>query len=183
MKKRLQAMETQQQTTQLSNDKEKKLVKAIATLAKEIQEKEKSFEGDEELRTLYQQLHEEKAAAEAAHKLVSEAAEKAQAAHERMLSLYKQADEIRKQADAAQQKFVETKQAADEEHRLHIEQIKNVHEISKSAGDIKNKKKAAGKKKADIASKHEAEKIFEKFKAGEKLSTEDLMTLQKSGYL
>jgi uncharacterized coiled-coil DUF342 family protein len=31
--------------------------------------------------------------------------------------------------------------------------------------------------------KKEAEQIFEKFKKGEKLSTEDLLTLQKSGYL
>ncbi len=29
----------------------------------------------------------------------------------------------------------------------------------------------------------ESEEIFDKFKKGEKLSTEDLMTLQKSGYL
>jgi uncharacterized coiled-coil DUF342 family protein len=31
--------------------------------------------------------------------------------------------------------------------------------------------------------KRQAEMIFDRFKRGEKLSTEDLMTLQKSGYL
>ena len=100
-----------------------------------------------------------------------------------MLSLYQRADAIRKEADAAQAKFVECKQAADEEHRLHIEQIKSLHDVSKSADGIKNKKNAAKKRRADVESKKEAKEIFEKFKAGEKLSTEDLMTLQKSGYL
>ena len=72
---------------------------------------------------------------------------------------------------------------ADEEHKKHIEQIKSLHDVSKSADGIKNKKNAAKKRRADVESKKEAKEIFEKFKAGEKLSTEDLMTLQKSGYL
>jgi uncharacterized coiled-coil DUF342 family protein len=35
----------------------------------------------------------------------------------------------------------------------------------------------------EVDAKREAELIFERFKKGEKLSTEDLLTLQKSGYL
>jgi len=35
----------------------------------------------------------------------------------------------------------------------------------------------------DNESKKEAKEIFERFKAGEKLSTDNLMALQKSGYL
>ena len=183
MKKDLERMEYQQQTTTMSSDKEKALVKAISDLAKQIREREKVEEGDEAIKDLVAQLREAKAKAEEAHRAVGEAAEQAQAAHDNMLTLYQKADAIRKEADAAQVKFVECKQAADEEHRLHIEQIKSVHEISKSADGIKNKKTAAKKKRADAQSKQEAKEIFDKFKAGEKLSTEDLMLLQKSGYL
>ena len=99
------------------------------------------------------------------HHQVSEYAEKAQAAHDKMIGFYEQADRLRKEADAAQAKFVECKQAADEEHKKHIEQIKSVHEMDRDA------------------SSKEAKEIFERFKAGDKLSTEDLMALQKSGYL
>ncbi|MCQ2078645.1 MAG: phosphoserine phosphatase [archaeon] len=183
MKKELERLESLQQTTVLSSDKEKALVKSISELAKNIREKEKTEEGDEAVKDLVAQLREAKAKAEDAHKAVAECAEQAQSAHDNMLGLYQKADAIRKEADAAQAKFVECKQAADEEHRLHIEQIKSVHEISKSADGIKNKKTAAKKKRADAASKQEAKEIFDKFKAGEKLSTEDLMLLQKSGYL
>ena len=183
MKKELERLEFQQQTTSLSKEKENALVKQISELAKNIREKEKTEEGDEAVRDLVAQLREAKAKAEEAHRAVSECAEQAQAAHDKMLALYQQADAIRKEADAAQAKFVECKQAADEEHRLHIEQIKSVHEITRSAEGIKGKKTAAKKKRADVQSKQEAKEIFDKFKAGEKLSTEDLMLLQKSGYL
>ena len=43
--------------------------------------------------------------------------------------------------------------------------------------------KVAKKDKAETAAKKEAEVIYDRFKAGEKLSTEDLMSLQKAGYL
>ncbi|MGI6009601.1 MAG: coiled-coil protein [Methanomethylophilus sp.] len=183
MKARLDRMEMQQQTSAMSVEKEKALVKQIQDLAKQIGEREKVEEGDEEIRGLVQQLRDAKAKAEEAHKQVSLNAEEAQKAHDNMLSLYQRADAIRKEADAAQAKFVECKQKADEEHRLHIESIKSVHAVGKDAEGIKSKKNAARKKRADYETKKEAKEIFEKFKAGEKLSTEDLMTLQKSGYL
>ena len=183
MKRDLERLETQQQTMPMGADKEKALVKQISELAKNIEQREKVEEGDEAIRDLVQELRDAKTKAEEAHKAVSEYAEAAQKAHDNMLSLYQRADAIRKEADAAQAKFVECKQAADEEHRLHIEQIKSLHDVSKSADGIKNKKNAAKKRRADVESKKEAKEIFEKFKAGEKLSTEDLMTLQKSGYL
>ena len=183
MKARLDRMEMQQQTMPMGADKEKALVKQIQELAKQIGEREKVEEGDEEIRGLVQELRDAKAKAEEAHKQVSINAEEAQKAHDNMLSLYQRADAIRKEADAAQAKFVECKQKADEEHRLHIESIKSVHAVGKDADGIKNKKNIAKKKRTDYETKKKAEEIFEKFKAGEKLSTEDLMILQKSGYL
>ena len=121
--------------------------------------------------------------AERCHKLVSEYAEKAQAEHDEMIKLYEQADSLRKQADEAQAKFIECKKAADEEHKKHIEQIKSFHETDKDFAAIKNKQKAVRKKKTDAESKKAADDIFARFKSGDKLSTEDLMILQKSGYL
>ena len=55
--------------------------------------------------------------------------------------------------------------------------------IYKDVAGIRNKKYAVKKKRVDAESKKEAKEIFDRFKAGEKLSTEDLMMLQKSGYL
>ena len=173
LKKQLQDLEYTQMTKSLGKDKENEIVKQISILA---------------IKDLVQQLRDAKAEAETYHHQVSEYAEKAQSAHDKMIGFYEQADRLRKEADAAQAKFVECKQAADEEHRKHIEQIKSVHEIDRDAAGYRGSKKNAprgGKRRgtSDVEGRKEAKEIFERFKAGEKLSTEDLMALQKSGYL
>ena len=55
--------------------------------------------------------------------------------------------------------------------------------MDRDASSFRNKKNSVRKKKSDTEGKKEAKEIFERFKAGDKLSTEDLMALQKSGYL
>ena len=170
-------------TKPLGKDKENEIIKQISILAKQIEEREKIYEQNDEVKNLVQQLRDAKAEAEVYHHQVSEYAEKAQAAHDKMIGFYEQADRLRKEADAAQAKFVECKQAADEEHKKHIEQIKSVHEMDRDASSFRNKKNSVRKKKSDTEGKKEAKEIFERFKAGDKLSTEDLMALQKSGYL
>ena len=185
LKKQLQDLEYTQQTKALGKDKENEIIKQISVLAKEIADREKTYEQNDEVKALVGQLREAKAQAEGYHRQVSEYAEQAQAAHDKMIGFYEQADKLRKEADAAQTKFVECKQAADEEHKKHIEQIKSVHQMDRDS-DSKGKKNGGargGKKRTDSDSKKEAKEIFERFKAGDKLSTEDLMALQKSGYL
>jgi uncharacterized coiled-coil DUF342 family protein len=100
-----------------------------------------------------------------------------------MIKLYEQADIMRKEADDSQEKFIETKVKADDEHKKHIEHIRQVHDYDKILTGLKQKARKARKKKEETAAMKEAEDIFDKFKKGEKLSTEDLMALQKSGYL
>jgi len=73
---------------------------------------------------------------------------------------------------------------ADEEHRKHIEHIRQVHDYDKIIHGIWMKSRGVTEEVAEeVDAKKEAELIFERFKKGEKLSTEDLLTLQKSGYL
>lgn len=183
LRKQLQGLEYTQQTSSLGKDKENEIVKQISVLARQIDEKEKSLEQTGEIGEIVQQLRDAKVQAEACHHQVSEYAEAAQLAHDGMLKHYEEADALRKEADAAQAKFIECKHEADEEHRKHIEQIKSVHEMDKDVAGMRNKKTAAKKKRVDTEFRKEAKEIFERFKSGDKLSTDDLMALQKSGYL
>ena len=100
-----------------------------------------------------------------------------------MLKLYEEADGLRKEADAAQEKFIETKLAADDEHHEHIEHIRQVHDFDKIIAGIRDKTRKSRKDKDDTSAKKEADEIYEKFRSGEKLSTEDIMVLQKSGLM
>ena len=128
-------------------------------------------------------MREAKEKAEAAHKQVGELAEEAQREHDAMTQLYEQGDELRRQADLAQEEFIRTKMLADEEHRKHIEHLRAVHDYDKIIHGIRFKSRQPQETAEDVSAKQLAETIFDRLKRGEKLSTEDLMTLQKSGYL
>jgi uncharacterized coiled-coil DUF342 family protein len=182
-KAELRALEKKHMTSVLSADKEKALMKEMSMLDAKIKEMEREIEQFTEVRTAEKDAHEAKDNAEDFHRKVSELAEKAQTEHDAMLKLYEEADALRKEADAAQEKFIETKLAADEEHHEHIEHIRQVHDFDKIIAGIRDKTRKSRKDKDDTSAKKEADEIYEKFRSGEKLSTEDIMVLQKSGYM
>jgi uncharacterized coiled-coil DUF342 family protein len=182
-KAELRALEKRHMTSVLSADKEKALMKEMSQLDAKIKEMEREIEKFSEVKTAEKEARDAKDNAENFHRKVSESAEKAQIEHDAMLKLYEEADKLRKEADSAQEKFIETKLAADEEHREHIEHIRQVHDFDKIIAGIRDKGRKARKEKDDTSAKKEADEIFEKFRSGEKLSTEDIMVLQKSGYM
>ncbi len=182
-KAELRALEKRHMTSVLSADKERALVEEIGALSSKIQAMEKEMEQFTEVKVAEKEAYEAKENAETFHGQVSEFAEKAQAEHDAMLKLYEEADRLRKEADDAQEKFIEAKLSADEEHREHIEHIRQVHDFDKLISGIRDKTRKARKEKDDDTAKRESEEIFDKFKSGEKLSTEDIMILQKSGYM
>ncbi len=183
LKRDLKSLEFKQMTTVLTPDKEKEIVEQMSKLQQEIRKREDSLKSNKQYSELLKNVNEAKEKAEGFHKLVSELAESAQKEHDAMMDLYDNADRIRKDADEAQAKFVESKLLADEEHKKHIDAIHQVHDFDKLLYGIRQKqRRPRGAEDAEKVAK-DAEEVFEKFKKGEKLSTEDLMLLQKSGYL
>jgi len=182
-KAELRALEKKHMTSVLSADKEKALMKEMSQLDAKIKEIEREIEQFSEVKTAEKETRDAKDNAENFHRKVSESAEKAQIEHDAMLKLYDEADRARKEADSAQEKFIEAKLAADEEHREHIEHIRQVHDFDKIITGIMDKGRKARQEKDDTSARKEADEIYEKFRSGEKLSTEDIMVLQKSGYM
>lgn len=184
MQQELQRLEFRQMTSVLSVDKERSLIEEIQRLQAEVRKLEKAVEENEDVRKAKEELKAARDLAEDTHKKVSELAEEAQAEHDTMTRLYEQSDALRREADKAQEEFIKTKMSADEEHRKHIEHIRQVHDYDKIIHGIWMKSRGVTEAAAEVVeAKREAEQIFERFKKGEKLSTEDLLTLQKSGYL
>lgn len=183
LKRELKALEFKQMTSVLTVDKERALIEEIQRLQAEVKRLEKALEENEEVRQLMAELREAEERAEGAHRRVGQLAEQAQAEHDLMTQLYERSDELRRQADLAQEEFIKTKMLADEEHRKHIEHIRAVHDYDKIIHGLWVKERREAGAEVQVDAKRQAELIFERFKKGEKLSTEDLMTLQKSGYL
>ncbi len=182
-KAELRALEKKHMTSVLTTEKERALVEEISSLSNKIRALEKEMEQFTEVKTAEHEAREAKEQAETFHRQVSEYAEKAQTEHDSMLKLYEEADAIRKEADDAQEKFIEAKLTADEEHREHIEHIRQVHDFDKIITGIRDKSRKTRRENDESSVKKEAEEIYDKFRSGEKLSTEDIMVLQKSGYM
>ncbi len=183
LKKELKALEFRQMTSVLTVEKERGLIEEMARFQAEVTKIEQTLEDDADVKKAREELAATKEAAEAAHKRVGELAEEAQAEHDAMTALYEQGDAVRREADSAQDEFIRTKMMADEEHRSHIDHIRLVHDYDKILHGVRARTARPREEVVEVAAKKEAELIYERFRRGEKLSTEDLMTLQKSGYL
>ncbi|NLL95227.1 MAG: phosphoserine phosphatase [Thermoplasmatales archaeon] len=176
-------LEIRQQTSVLKKKEEESVIKRMREISDLIDEYEKSDLQDGDYKDKVTELRNMKAKAEEHHRDVSKYADLAQTEHDAMIELYGKADAVRKEADEAQAKFIECKKAADEEHKLHIAALQSMHKAEDAAAAIKSRQRDARRRQEIIESKKEASLIFERFKNGEKLSTDDLLTLQKSGYL
>ena len=183
LKQEMKRLEFKQMTSVLQPDKERELIDSLGHIQQQIRKREKELEMNKEIRDAIQEAMKAKDRAELEHKRVSELAELAQTEHDLMVKLYEEANSCRKEADDAQEKFIENKEIADREHNNHIFYIRQVHEYDKILNAMKRKYRRAKREKSETLAKQQAEEIYERFKNGEKLSTEDLMCLQKAGYL
>jgi uncharacterized coiled-coil DUF342 family protein len=183
LRREVRNLEFKQMTSVLSVEKEREILDVMADLQSKIREREKLLESNKEIQEIMKARNEAKQKAEEAHKNVSEYAERAQEEHDAMTKFYEEGDSLRKEADKSQQEFVKAKLTADEAHKNHVEMVRQVHDFDKIIAGLKQKKERAKREVAETTAKKEAEDIYERFKAGEKLSTEDLMFLQKAGYL
>ena len=165
------------ETRVLDIKKENQLVKNANDLRKQlldIQEDESVKEEAQELRKLSEEEHEK----------VITLSEKAQAAHEEMLTYFRKTDDIRTAADEAHKKFIEARNNASAKHEEFKAVLSDIHVINKKLGSGKPRKRRSDKKPSSGSNKNReekerAEEIFEKFKQGGKLSTEELLLLQK----
>jgi uncharacterized coiled-coil DUF342 family protein len=183
LRRELKRLEFEHMTKVLTPGKEKALIEEMGRLRREIQSKEKELEGDAELKGAYEAATQAKDRAEKQHEKVGELAKRAQEEHEAMVKLFEESDRIRKIADGIQAKFVESKQEADKVHKSYVEMVEKIHSIEDEMKASRHGVAATqrmAEAQADVA---QANEIFEKFKRGEKLSTEDLMSLQKAGLL
>lgn len=178
LKKELKALEFRQMTTVLTPEKEKEVIAALSRLQAMIKEKERAFEQNEEVRGAVMEANKTREEAEAQHALVGRLADEAQKEHDAMVELYERSDAFRKEADMVQEQFVRSKTAADDEHREHVNLIRQVHDFDKVIAGLRRREKKARKVKSESVAKKQAQEILERFKRGEKLSTEDLMALQ-----
>jgi phosphoserine phosphatase len=163
------------ETKVLDMRKENELVKKVQDLSKTLSE----MKEDEKVQTEAAALKE---VSEAHHAKVVEFSDKAQETHESMLEYFKNIDEVRAKADLAHNKFIETRETASAKHEEVKAVLNEIRRKNKGLDKVKAKERnmeSDKTKKKNMAEKEIARDIFEKFKEGKKLSTEELRLLQK----
>jgi phosphoserine phosphatase len=163
------------ETKVLDMRKENELVKKVQDLSKSLSE----MKEDEKVQTEATALKE---VSEAHHAKVVEFSDKAQETHEKMLEYFKNIDEVRAKADTAHNTFIETRESASAKHEEVKAVLNEIRKKNKGLDKVKAKERnieSEKSKKKNMAEKEVAKDIFEKFKEGKKLSTEELRLLQK----
>ena len=166
------------ETRVLDIKKENQLVKNANDLRKQLM----AIKEDDKIK---EEATELKKQSEEFHAKVVELSEKAQEAHEQMLSYFRKTDEIRTAADEAHKLFIQARKNASAKHEDFKVVLSEIHVINKKLGTNKSRKRRSEKpsggspNKKNREEKEKAESIFDKFKHGKKLSTEELLLLQK----
>ena len=163
------------ETKVLDMRKENELVKKVQDLSKTLSE----MKEDEKVQTEAAALKE---TSEAHHAKVVEFSDQAQETHEKMLEYFKNIDEVRAKADLAHNQFIETRETASAKHEEVKTVLNEIRRKNKGLDKVKAKERnmeSEKSKKKNMAEKEIAKDIYEKFKDGKKLSTEELRLLQK----
>jgi phosphoserine phosphatase len=163
------------ETKVLDIRKENELIKKVQDLSKKLQEMQK----DEKVQKEALELRE---LSESYHAKVVEFSDEAQTTHEKMLEYFQKIDEIRTQADEAHNKFIEIKNQASKKHDEVKESLGQIRKINKRLDKVKARKRSFENQAVDKKNKKEKEHaldIYQKFKDGKKLNTDELMLLQK----
>jgi phosphoserine phosphatase len=178
LRKELKELEFRHMTTALTGEQEKRLIEEMKRLEAAVREQDAELRQDPEVEATLKAFAEARDEAEKHHAAVGQFAVEAQAEHEAMVRLYESVDELRRRADEVQTKLIEVKSAADEAHHAHIASIEEVRDMEKMLYAARGGR--APPSWADAQPPKE-EDFLARLKKGEKVSTEDLLELQKSG--
>jgi uncharacterized coiled-coil DUF342 family protein len=179
LKKDLKELEFRHMTSAHSPEAEKRLIEDMKRIEAQIRDQDEHLRQNPEFETAVKSFDEARAEAEKHHAAVGQLAEDAQRAHEDMVHLYESIDELRRQADEVQAKLIEVKTAADDAHRAHIASIEEVRDIEKLLYAARGGRVPVGSYAVQEPPKEED--FLARLKKGEKVSTADLLELQKSG--
>ena len=179
LRKQIQELEIKQMTTPLTTDKERALVEEISSLQNKIKQHDELIETDTEVLDARDTFREAENKRRELSKSMQKSRQEAQTAHHSMKDSLRLNRSTRRKADAAQRAFVKAKEKADIVHNEYIEYLRGMQEIDRMTAS-QGKSGSVAEQKASAAS---AEDLFAKFLAGEKLSTEQLMIIQKAGML
>ena len=178
IKKKIDALDYQIETSAISFNKEQELMKQIKKLKQEYKNMSVAMEINKKINELRREVTELKQEANLSHHVVSSTAKESQKKHEELVGSSKEIDELRKLENEAFAKFSELK-------KKYIEASNDLRDKSKQLKELyaqlDMQKEAAKKDKEShqqVTLEEKRKQVDEKIKKGKKLTTEDIIAFQ-----
>ncbi len=185
--KELQYLEKRQQTTELTKDDENKIIVDIRRLNNEIKkaktQREEELLKNNDIKELTDKINSERTLGESLKKQIEELSNQISKLSDEINEELQNLDNVRKEADENHEIFIKYSKESEAEHAAFIKSKNDLRDLEKAIYSIRNKTKVTKKREKESELQEKASALYEKFKAGEQLTTEDLLTLQKAGFL
>jgi len=166
------------ETAGLSFEKEQKLMKILKELKRKYDEAKKVSSIWDSSHALSTEIDSLKEKADSVHRAIQQKAQLSQEKHETMIDSSKKIDDLKKEEDEISKKIIEKKQGMEEVNNKLEEKLKLLTEVN---AKLQVEKKETRQEKEAQKRKLLGDKIKdaeEKFRRGEKLTTEDILAMQ-----
>ena len=169
----MEKLERKYETGQISSKKEKEFFSKMKNLTREYKDA-KAYEEKSSSAALKEVRKAEKNQEEA-HKSVERAVDDAQEAHDLMIELSEEVDRLRGLANTEQKSVTETKKLADKLHNQYIVSLRCIHSMQDMIKIYESKNDSD-----ESNEKVEVTELMDKLMSGDTLSTDEIMSLQRS---
>jgi phosphoserine phosphatase len=183
LKKEAKRVEFDQMTKVLTIKDEKKLIEEYSRITKKIAEREKQIKQNEVLGALENEADEIKKKLKTIQTEIMKKADEAQEEHEKYTHCIKKTNELGEKIRVVQANLTSAKERADYVHKEYIDQVNQLKELERKLNELKTMEKKTKQTVAEEKMLKDALEIYKDFKSGKKLSTRDLIILQKTGLI
>lgn len=175
----LKKLEYKIETEALPFSEEKKIMKKVHELKKELGDSKRVSDVWDRIRKVSQEIDESKKEANSAHALVQENAEKSQQKHEELVELSKKIEELKAKEREEYNKFSKFKEQFLQINNALKDKLIEMNTLNDIFRNYKSAKKKEREQQDQITLKQKTEIVEEKIKTKRKLTTEDLLVFQK----
>ena len=178
IEREIKFLETKQETTVMSFDKEKKLMKEI----KDLKKKAVEFKGVREISSKIKRLSKELDAlrnqSDSMHSDIQHKAKESQEKHLTVVSTSTQIDALKKEEQETFNKFIEYKKQFNEINKIFKEKQAKFEEINAKVQEFRFEQEKVKKLSIQQQLRQKEEIVNEKLRTGKKLTTEDFLVIQ-----
>jgi len=181
LRRKLERLEQEFEKGYHTGKNEDKVMAQMKNIQSQIRKMVDAEDSNVELKDARDSLQVAIEAQENAHQAVTVAAETAQDAHDLMLKISEEVDRLREKADSAQSLVRRAKREADGAHQSYIVSLRCLHSIQDILRAQRNREEGVQEKDKGGNARVGVQDLMSKLMAGETLSTEELMDLQRGG--